>query len=63
MKKAENAQTQLHDACSQLAEHVALLRDYATTPGNVWLARAELSRLQELAGEVEKLLEQIKSPG
>lgn len=61
MEKTEDAQTMLHDACAQMADNVALLRDYATTPGNVWLARSELSRIQELAGEVEKLLEQIKT--
>ncbi|HSX41049.1 MAG TPA: hypothetical protein VLF21_00185 [Candidatus Saccharimonadales bacterium] len=54
-------QAKLHDVASELAEHVSLLRDYATTPGNVWLARGELGRIQELAVEIEKLLEQIKT--
>lgn len=61
MQKPNDAQAHLHDVATEMAEHVSLLRDYATTPGNVWLARSELNRIQELAGEVEKLLEQIKA--
>lgn len=40
-----------------------MLRDYATTPDNVWLARNELNRIQELSAELEQLLADIKKYG
>jgi hypothetical protein len=51
---------QLLDRCSQLSEHVRQLRDFGTTPGNTWLARSHLQHIQELAADIERLLEEIK---
>jgi hypothetical protein len=52
---------ELQERCSSLIERVRLLRDYATTPGDVWLARGELNRIQELAAEIEQLLAKINT--
>jgi len=41
-------------------EHVKMLRDYGTTPGSVWLARSELTRISQLVGEAEQLLASIQ---
>lgn len=53
---SERLQGQLIERCEELTAHVKLLRDYATTPDNVWLAKGELSRITELAGDIEDLL-------
>jgi hypothetical protein len=47
--------------CEEMAEHVRLMRNHAMKPGNVWLARTELERINSLSGDLEQLLEQIKS--
>ncbi|HVE80524.1 MAG TPA: hypothetical protein VNA68_00015 [Candidatus Dormibacteraeota bacterium] len=60
-KTPETSQSQLHDLCGDLMEHTKLLRDYGTTPGNVWLARSELNKIDQLTGEIEQLLEEIKA--
>jgi hypothetical protein len=49
----------LHNLCAEIAEHLKLLRDYATTPGNTWLARAELTRINQLTAELEQILSQL----
>jgi hypothetical protein len=36
------------------------LRDYATVPGNAWLAKGELGQIGQLVSDLEELLEQIK---
>jgi hypothetical protein len=59
-KPSETAETQLIEICNLLTEHVKLMRDYATTPGNEWLARSEVSQIQELMAQVEELLAKIK---
>ncbi|HUC87158.1 MAG TPA: hypothetical protein VMR75_02435 [Candidatus Saccharimonadales bacterium] len=51
---------QIIEHCEQLIQHIKLLRDYATTPDNVWLARGELNQINERVGEVEALLAQLK---
>jgi hypothetical protein len=43
-----------------IGEHVANLRDFATTPGNAWLAKGELQQLTTLLSDMETLLEDIK---
>jgi hypothetical protein len=53
----------LIDHCEEIMEHVKMLRDYATTPGSVWLASSELTRINQLAGEAEQLLSAIKQAG
>ena len=61
MKDPSQSQSQLLEACERMTEHVKMLRDYATTPDNIWLARSELNHITELAGEMEELLSQIKN--
>jgi hypothetical protein len=56
----DDLHTHLIEHCEELMEHVKMLRDYATTPGSVWLARSELARINQLAGEAEQLLAAIK---
>jgi hypothetical protein len=60
MTKVDATQRQILDRCATLNEHVKLLRDYATTPGNGWLARSELTQIQELVTQIEQLLNQLK---
>lgn len=52
--------SQLLEACQRLVEHANLLRDYALNPGNTWLAKSELSKINELSAELDKLLQEIK---
>ncbi|HEX7259767.1 MAG TPA: hypothetical protein VF272_02435 [Candidatus Saccharimonadia bacterium] len=59
----EEAQAKLLDACEQLMAHVKLLRDYATTPDNIWLARGELNKINEMGTEIDALLNEIKAGG
>ncbi len=59
--RRNDPQEMIHESCQEMMDHVKLLRDYATTPGNVWLARSELNRIQELAGDIELLLARIKA--
>jgi hypothetical protein len=58
---ADQLQESLLDRCEQLMEHVKLLRDFATTPDNVWLARGELSQISEQLGEIDSLLAKLKA--
>lgn len=48
------------ELCSQLESHVQRLRDYATTPGNAWLAKGELQTASLLMSELDVLLDEIK---
>jgi len=57
---ADSLREQIIERCETMTEHVKLLRDYATTPDNVWLARGELNLIGEQAGELEALLSQLK---
>jgi hypothetical protein len=49
------------ELCIEINEHINLMRDYATTPGNVWLAKGELNRINELSAQVDRVLEEIKN--
>jgi hypothetical protein len=50
----------LHDLTEAISERVNNLRDFATTPGNAWLAKGELQTLETLLADLSELLEQIK---
>jgi hypothetical protein len=52
--------TRLLELTEQIADHTAQLRDFATTPGNAWLAKGELQMLTTLLSDMEALLEDIK---
>ena len=48
------------ELCQKLEERAQTLRDYATTPGNAWLAKGELQAISGLIADLDSLLEQIK---
>jgi len=50
----------LLELTEDIQEHTAGLRDFATTPGNAWLAKGELQQLMSLLSDMETLLEDIK---
>lgn len=50
----------LLELTEEIQEHIAGLRDFATTPGNAWLAKGELQQLTTLLSDMETLLEDIK---
>lgn len=50
----------LLELVEDITEHTNGLRDFATTPGNAWLAKGELQQLMSLLSDMENLLEDIK---
>jgi hypothetical protein len=44
----------------ELTQHQNQLRDFATIPGNAWLAKGELQTMSTLMSDLEALLEDIK---
>lgn len=50
----------LLEMIEEITERSGRLRDYATTPGNAWLAQGELLSIGQLQSELEALLEEIK---
>lgn len=57
---ADPLRVQLLELTEQITDHAAQLRDFATTPGNAWLAKGELQTLTTLLSDMETLLEDIK---
>jgi hypothetical protein len=51
---------QLLELTEKVQDHTNQLRDFGTTPGNVWLARSELQTLSTILSDLEALLEEIK---
>lgn len=52
--------SQLLELIQDMEQRTANLRDFASTPGNVWLARGEHQHLMQLMSDLESLLEDIK---
>jgi len=50
----------LLELTEEISEHTNGLRDFATTPGNAWLAKGELQQIMTLLSDMESLLEDIK---
>jgi hypothetical protein len=50
----------LLELVEEIENHTTQLRDFATTPGNAWLAKGELQMLNTLLSDMETLLEDIK---
>lgn len=50
----------MFELLEQLNDRFAQLRDYGAVPGNAWLAKAELDAINQLASELDALLEEIK---
>ena len=44
----------------EIERHNLQLRDFATVPGNAWLAKGELQTLMGLLSDMESILEEIK---
>lgn len=44
-----------------LNEKVTTLRDYATTPGNAWLAKGEIQSISAMLSDIETIVDEIKS--
>jgi hypothetical protein len=59
-RSTDELQARLIEHCEEMIEHVKALRDYATTPDNIWLARSELTHLNQLTSEAEQLLSALK---
>jgi hypothetical protein len=60
MKESGNKpQTEIQDKCADLIEHINLMRDFATTPGNGWLAKAELAKINQIIADIDKLLDEV----
>lgn len=57
---ADELRANCHELCQDVIDHLKLLRDYATTPGNTWLAQGELSRVGATISQIDSVLEQIK---
>ena len=48
------------DLCEELVGRAQSLRDYALTPGDVWLAKNELQLAAQTLSELEQLLTELK---
>ena len=57
---ADPLRVHLLELTEEIENHTAQLRDFATTPGNAWLAKSELQLLMGLLSDMETLLEDIK---
>jgi hypothetical protein len=51
---------QLTDLLEKLTDHQNQLRDFASVPGNAWLAKGELQSMMTTISDVETILEDIK---
>jgi hypothetical protein len=50
----------LLELLEEMNDRTIQLRDYATVPGNAWLAKGELQNMSNLISDLETLLEEIK---
>ena len=50
----------LLELAAEVEQHTAALRDFASSPGNAWLAKSEHQVLMNLLSDLETLLEDIK---
>lgn len=51
---------ELIELTEQLEKHLKLLRDYAASPGDLWLAKAEHNKANSMVAEAGKLLDEIE---
>jgi hypothetical protein len=52
--------TRLFELTQEIEQHFTRLRDFASVPGNAWLAKGELQTIATLMSDLETLLEDIK---
>ena len=57
---AASLRQECHDLTIEATQYLKLLRDYAHSPGNAWLAKGELAKIRATIGEIDHLIEQIK---
>jgi gamma-glutamylcyclotransferase (GGCT)/AIG2-like uncharacterized protein YtfP len=57
---ADSLRAECYEWTTEATKHLKLLRDYAATPGNAWLAKGELSKISTIVGELDRMLEEIK---
>jgi hypothetical protein len=50
----------LFELISEIEQRTAVLRDFASAPGNAWLAKSEHQAIMNLLSDLETLLEDIK---
>ncbi len=53
-------QARVLELTQDLNEKVTTLRDYATTPGNAWLAKGEIQSITSILSDIEMLVDEIK---
>lgn len=51
---------QLAELLEKLVDHQNQLRDFASVPGNAWLAKGELQAMMTTISDLEAILEDIK---
>lgn len=61
MTDREGSIREMIELTEQLEKHLKLLRDYAASPGDLWLARGELSKANAMLAEAGKILNDIES--
>ena len=58
---ADEHRAEFLELCDQLLKGSAEMRNHAMKPGNAWLARGELSKINTLMNELETTLDKIKA--
>jgi hypothetical protein len=52
--------TEMLELIQKTTSKLAELRDHAGSPGNIWLAKSDLDGVNQLIGELEQNLNEIK---
>ena len=62
MKKPEvdPLRARILELTQDLSEKVTTLRDYATTPGNAWLAKGEIQSITVMLNDIESIVDEIR---
>ncbi len=61
MAGQESPVGELIELTQEIETNLKLLRDYAASPGDLWLARGQLSKINSQLAEIGKLLNDIES--
>jgi hypothetical protein len=59
--KLDDDQRRLLELTAEIQAKLKLVRDYATTPGNVWLAKNEMSKISTMMSELDEILSSINA--
>lgn len=52
---------ELIELTEELVKHLKLLRDYAASPGDLWLARSEHNKANSMIAEAGKIIDEIEA--